>query len=137
MSQQKSGFVYIMTNSAKSVLYIGVTSDLCRRIKEHKNQHAKNSFTLKYNVKNCIYYEEFPCMELAIKREKELKKWSRKKKTLLIDSKNPDWKVLATENGFMHEKKLFAQEVAEILKIKDQNQGTLRQESEDSSRWSE
>ena len=74
-----------MTNRMKSSLYIGVTNNLCRRIYEHKNHLIKKSFTDKYNLDFCIYYEEFPYFELAIKREKELKKWNRKKNEALIN----------------------------------------------------
>ncbi len=96
----KVGIVYIMTNKNKTTLYIGVTNDLCRRIQEHKNHIFKNSFTDRYNLEYCIYYEEFPTVSLAITREKELKKWSRQKKEELINKRNPDWKVVAAENGF-------------------------------------
>jgi len=92
----KPGFVYIMTNKNRTTLYIGVTNDLCRRIFEHKNHLIKNSFTERYNLEFCIYYEEFVYFDLAIQREKELKKWSRQKKEKLINNINPDWKVIAT-----------------------------------------
>lgn len=97
----KIGYVYIMTNKSKSTLYIGVTNNLCRRFYEHKNHLVRNSFTDKYNLEFCIYYEEYLYFDLAIKREKELKKWNRQKKEELINKKNPDWKVLVTENGFV------------------------------------
>jgi len=82
-------------------LYIGVTNNLPRRIYEHKNHLNKNSFTDKYNLEYCIYYEEFAYFYLAIHREKELKKWNRKKKEALINERNPEWKELVTEKGFM------------------------------------
>jgi putative endonuclease len=90
-----------MTNKNKTTLYIGVTNDLCRRIYEHKNHLIKNSFTERYNLEYCIYYEEFPYFNLAINREKELKKWNRQKKEDLINKKNPQWNVLVTEHGFV------------------------------------
>ncbi|GHT72536.1 hypothetical protein AGMMS50262_01510 [Bacteroidia bacterium] len=93
------GYVYIMTNKNKTTLYVGVTNDLCRRIYEHKNHLIKNSFTDKYNLEYCIYYEEIAYFDLAIKREKDLKGWNRAKKEALINKKNPDWKVLVTEKG--------------------------------------
>jgi putative endonuclease len=111
----KSGFVYIMTNKNHTTLYIGVTNDLCRRIYEHKNHLIKNAFTDKYNLEYCIYFEEFPYFDLAIQREKELKKWNRKKKEELINNKNPEWKELVNEKGFVREKKSFSQEVDEVL----------------------
>jgi putative endonuclease len=97
---REGGFVYVMTNRNKTTLYIGVTSDLCRRINEHKKHKYKNSFTDRYNLEYCIYYEEFPTIQQAILREKELKKWNRKKKEALIISKNPQWNELVTEKGF-------------------------------------
>jgi putative endonuclease len=111
----KSGYVYIMTNKNKTTLYIGVTSNLVRRITEHKNHTFSNSFTDRYKLEYCIYFEEFPNIELAIKREKELKKWNRQKKENLINKKNPEWKVLVTENGFIREKVSFSQQVSDLL----------------------
>ena len=101
----KFGYVYIMTNKNKTTLYIGVTNNLPRRIYEHKNHLLKGSFTDKYNLEYCIYYEEFAYFDLAINREKELKKWNRQKKEDLINKKNPEWKVVVTENGFVRENK--------------------------------
>jgi len=101
----KFGFVYIMTNKNKTTLYIGVTNDLIRRVYEHKNHLIKNSFTDKYNLEYCIYYEEFAYFDLAINREKELKKWNRQKKEDLINKKNPEWKELVNEKGFIRNKK--------------------------------
>jgi len=98
-----TGFVYIMTNKNKTVLYTGVTNNLCRRIYEHKNHLIKNSFTDRYNVEYCIYFEEFANFKSALLREKELKKWNRQKKENLIKKKNPEWKVIVTENGFIEE----------------------------------
>ncbi|HAQ38275.1 MAG TPA: excinuclease ABC subunit C [Saprospirales bacterium] len=112
----KPGFVYIMTNKNRTTLYIGVTNDLCRRIHEHKNHMLKNSFTDKYNLEHCIYYEEFEYFDLAIQREKELKKWNRKKKEDLINRLNPERKGLITEQGFIREKITFEQEVNELIK---------------------
>jgi putative endonuclease len=104
-----------MTNKNRTTLYIGVTNDLCRRIYEHKNHLIKNSFTEKYNLELCIYYEEFPDFSLVLKREKELKKWNRKKKDDLIKKKNPEWKVLVTDQGFVNEKVTFSQQVNDFL----------------------
>ena len=99
----KFGYVYIMTNKNKTTLYIGVTNNLPRRIFEHKSHLLKGSFTDRCNLEYCIYYEEFSCFDMAIHREKELKKWNRQKKETLINQKNPEWKVLVTENGFVRE----------------------------------
>ncbi len=111
----KAGYVYIMTNKHKTTLYIGVTNDLCRRIYEHKNHLVKNSFTDKYNLEYCIYYKEFMQMYDAIRREKELNKWNRKKKEALINEKNPDWKILVTEKGFVRDVKPFSSQVKDVL----------------------
>ena len=117
----RTGFVYIMTNKNRTTLYIGVTNDLCRRIYEHKNHLIKNSFSDKYNLEYCIYYEEFPFIDLAIKREKELKKWNRQKKDDLINKKNPGWKVLVTETGFLRETVPFSKQVDDLLNELQQN----------------
>ena len=86
-------FVYILTNKNKSVLYIGVTNDLYRRVAEHKAdaEGSKKSFCGRYNCYYLVYYEEFQRPLEAIAREKELKKWRREKKELLIASDNPNW----------------------------------------------
>jgi len=97
----KGGYVYIMTNKNKTTLYIGVTNDLCRRVYQHKNHLINNSFTARYNLEYCIYYEYFDFFDLAIYREKELKKWNRIKKELLINTKNPAWKELVNDRGFV------------------------------------
>ncbi|PIV70839.1 GIY-YIG nuclease [Candidatus Roizmanbacteria bacterium CG17_big_fil_post_rev_8_21_14_2_50_39_7] len=82
-------FVYIITNKNNTVLYIGVTNNLVRRIYQHKNKTI-SSFSSKYNLNKLVYYEVFPRIELAIEREKQLKAGSRAKKNLLIQSINPN-----------------------------------------------
>jgi putative endonuclease len=104
-----------MTNRNHTTLYIGVTNDLCRRIYEHTNHLIKNSFTDKYNLEYCIYYEEFPYFDLALQREKELKKWNRQKKEDLINKKNPQWKELDTEHGFVRNTISFSQQVSDLV----------------------
>jgi len=92
--------VYITTNPIKTTLYVGVTNDLSRRMFEHtENKGNKNSFAGKYHCHNLVYYEHFTNIEYAIEREKEIKKWSRKKKIDLIVSTNPDWSFLNEEIG--------------------------------------
>lgn len=86
-------FVYIITNKINTVLYIGVTSNLQRRIYEHKNK-VVSSFSSKYNLNKLVYYEVFPHIEIAIAREKQLKAGSRAKKNLLIQSINPNYNDL-------------------------------------------
>jgi putative endonuclease len=87
----KGGNVYIMTNKLKTTLYIGVTSNLFKRIHQHKTHYFKNGFTDKYNLEYCIYYEYFETIQGAIAREKEIKKFRREKKEKLINSLNPSW----------------------------------------------
>ncbi len=87
-------YVYILTNKGNTVLYIGVTNDLERRIYEHKNKILEG-FTKKYNVDKLVYYEETKDINEAIAREKQLKKWSRAKKINLIESVNKTWRDLS------------------------------------------
>jgi len=93
----KGGSVYIMTNKLKTTLYIGVTSDLQLRIRQHKEHAFKGSFSDTYNLEYCVYYENFFSIEEAIAREKQIKKWSRIKKENLINSLNPKWIDLSIE----------------------------------------
>ena len=85
-----------MTNKRHSVLYTGVTSDLLRRVSEHK-QKLMEGFTKKYNITKLVYYEAFRSIVDAIQREKQIKAGSRKKKLALISSLNPEWRDLAEE----------------------------------------
>ena len=94
---QRGGAVYIMTNKNKTTLYVGVTADLYSRIVQHKEHHFRLSFTARYNLIYCIYFESFFSIEEAIMREKILKKWRREKKVQLINTLNPDWKDLWEE----------------------------------------
>jgi putative endonuclease len=87
-------FVYILTNKANRVLYIGVTNDLSRRMYEHKNALI-NGFTKKYHINKLVYNECFSNMKDAILREKQLKAWRREKKIALIESTNPSWNELS------------------------------------------
>ncbi|MFM9873153.1 MAG: GIY-YIG nuclease family protein [Fimbriimonadaceae bacterium] len=90
------GFVYILSNKRNGTLYIGVTSDLNRRIAEHKAKFIKG-FSKTHQLTKLIYYEEFPTIEEAILREKQLKKWSRVWKIRLIEQANPSWEDLAAD----------------------------------------
>jgi putative endonuclease len=85
----KQPCVYIMTNHSRT-LYIGVTSNIERRGGEHKDKLLEG-FTKKYNIDRLVYYEFFEDMPTAIKREKELKGWVRRKKIELIEKENPEW----------------------------------------------
>ena len=93
-------YVYITTNPAKTVLYIGVTNDICVRLRQHKeNKGTRKSFTGQYYCYNLVYYEHFSQIKHAIEREKEIKKWRREKKNALIASLNPDWVFLNNQVG--------------------------------------
>lgn len=89
-------FVYIVTNAAKTVLYIGVTNNLRTRLYQHKQDATtdKLHFTGKYNVYFLIYWERFDNINDAIRREKQLKGWRRSKKEALINEFNPEWRFL-------------------------------------------
>ena len=89
-------FIYILTNFSNSVLYIGITNNLKRRLYEHKHKLV-NGFTKKYNVNKLIYYEHSDDILSAISREKQLKNWSREKKIILINKLNPSWNDLSKE----------------------------------------
>ena len=87
-------FVYILANWNDSVLYIGVTSNLEKRLYEHRN-HLLDGFTKKYNVNKLVYFEDTSDVNSAIAREKQLKGWTRKKINALITKENPEWKDLS------------------------------------------
>ena len=89
-TMSKQGYVYIMTNNRNTVLYVGVTSDVVKRVYEHKEKLVEG-FTRRYNIVKLVYYEVFEDMENAILREKQIKAGSRQKKVELIDRMNPDW----------------------------------------------
>jgi putative endonuclease len=91
-------FVYITTNPAKTVLYIGLTNDLYTRMCQHaENKGRKATFAGRYFCFNLIYWERFDYVWDAISREKEIKKWRRKKKEDLINKSNPEWRFLNDE----------------------------------------
>lgn len=88
--------VYIMTNYSETTFYIGVTSNLPRRILEHKNKVVEG-FTQKYNVNKLVYYEITDSIEVAINREKQLKRWHREWKINLIKEMNPQFRDLSED----------------------------------------
>ena len=90
---QKYFYVYIITNKRNGTLYIGVTSNIVKRIYEHKNNLA-NGFSKKHKLHTLIYYEQYLDALSAIAREKQLKKWKRLWKLKLIDRTNPKWRDL-------------------------------------------
>ena len=83
-------FVYILTNWNNSVMYIGVTGNLEKRLYEHRN-NLVDGFTKKYNVHKLVYYEYTSDVRSALEREKQLKGWRREKKNALVSAENPNW----------------------------------------------
>lgn len=88
---KRGGSVYIITNQHHTTLYVGVTSDLLKRITQHREKFYPNSFSAKYNLNKLVYFENLPTITEAIAREKQLKAGSRKKKIDLINTMNPKW----------------------------------------------
>ena len=89
----KEYFIYIMTNYSESTFYTGMTNDIVRRVYEHKNE-INDCYTSKYKISKLLYYEIFNNPNDAIEREKQIKKWGKRKKIKLINSINPDWEDL-------------------------------------------
>ena len=89
-------YVYMVTNLTRTVLYIGVTSDLEGRVYEHR-QAETASFTQRYQVDLLVYYEDYPDPASAIAREKQLKGWTRAKKNALVTKFNPRWRDLSED----------------------------------------
>ena len=93
MKEPKQGYVYILFNKKNGTIYVGVTSDLIRRVWEHKNKLVEG-FTKDHAVDRLGYFEASDSIEDAIAREKQIKSWSRKKKLALIEEMNPKWQDL-------------------------------------------
>ena len=89
-----SYYVYILASATNVRIYIGVTNDLIRRVYEHRNHLAPDSFTSKYDVHKLVYFEQTSDVSAALEREKQLKGWRRSKKNALIETMNPEWKDL-------------------------------------------
>ena len=87
-------YVYIMASATNVTVYIGVTSNLIRRVYAHKNHLDPNSFTSQYNVHKLVYFEQTSDVKAALEREKQLKGWRRSKKNALIEKMNPKWEDL-------------------------------------------
>lgn len=87
----KEYYVYIMTNYSKTVLYTGVTNDIERRVFEHKQKVDPKGFTTKYKVDQLMWFETHNDVDIAIQREKLIKKWRRQWKFELIEKENPEW----------------------------------------------
>ncbi|WP_166925361.1 GIY-YIG nuclease family protein [Flavobacterium poyangense] len=89
-------YVYIITNKYRSSYYIGVTNNLRARLRQHKEniENKTKTFASRYNIKFLVYYEKFTWIQEAIAREKQLKKWNRSKKLMLIREQNPAFEFL-------------------------------------------
>ena len=96
---EKGGWVYIMASQPRGTLYIGVTSDLVKRVSQHR-LGSFEGFTKRYDVKTLVWFEQFAEIQPAIAREKALKVWKRDWKIRLIEAVNPDWHDLAIGLGF-------------------------------------
>lgn len=93
-----TGFVYMMSNKPRGVIYTGVTSDLQQRALEHRNT-VNEGFTARYEAKNLVWFEHHPNIVLAIQREKSLKRYLREWKIRLIEGLNPTWMDLFERIG--------------------------------------
>ncbi len=93
VTMTKQYYVYIMASKRNGMLYIGVTSELIKRVYEHKNDFVEG-FTNKYHIHNLVYFETARDIDSAISREKQLKKWNREWKISLIEKQNPGWRDL-------------------------------------------
>jgi putative endonuclease len=89
-------YVYILASRPKGTLYIGATSDLVRRIGEHKEGFVEG-FTKEYGVHRLVYFETYDDVQIAIQRERNMKHWKRAWKTALIEKENPEWRDLYEE----------------------------------------
>ena len=89
-------YVYFLTNKHNTVLYVGVTNNLYRRLSEHK-QELVEGFTKRYHVHKLIYFETTTDVTAAIEREKQIKSWSRMRKEQLIATANPTWRDLSED----------------------------------------
>ncbi len=96
----KHFYVYILASGKNGTLYTGMTSNLPRRIMEHK-QHILKGFTDNYNVTKLVFAERHETFASAATREKQIKTWQRKWKLRLIEELNPEWKDLAEESGYV------------------------------------
>jgi len=88
-----SYYIYILASKRNGTLYVGFTSNLARRIYEHKNDFIEG-FTKKYGIHNLVYFEECDDRDAAIRREKQIKEWKRRWKLEMIEKVNPEWKDL-------------------------------------------
>lgn len=95
-----SAWVYIISNKSHT-LYIGITTDLAKRFRQHRDGTYENGFTARYRFDRLVYYEPHPTLAEAAERERQLKSWRRAKKVALIQSVNPDWEDLSRRLDWM------------------------------------
>ncbi len=91
-----SSYVYIISNHKNGTIYVGVTTNIIKRIDEHKRK-VIDGFSKKYGLNQLVWYEEHPDILSAISREKQLKKWNRAWKINLIENSNPEWRDLSLD----------------------------------------
>ena len=87
-------YVYILSNTTGTTIYVGVTRNLLRRVFEHKNKLDPSGFTAKYDIHKLVYYEYSGDVRAALEREKQIKSWNRARKNRLVESMNPKWEDL-------------------------------------------
>ena len=104
-----------MTNKYHNVLYTGSTVDLVKRVSQHKNHFYKGSFSDRYNCGCCVYFEEFPDYNSAIRQENQIKNMSRTEKLALINKRNPKWKELVAEYGFCEKPVPWSEQVKRVM----------------------
>ena len=93
-------FVYLVTNRPRGVFYVGITSDLVKRVWQHRTHQLKRSFTDRYNLERLVWVEQYRDVRIAIRREKLIKRWRREWKIELVEKSNPDWRDLWEELCF-------------------------------------
>jgi len=104
-------YTYILTNKNKTVIYVGATSDIKRRIFQHKIKFYPKSFSAQYNCYHLMYYEIFNTWNEALEREKQLKAGNRKRKEKLINSKNAEWEDLAGSFAALEKDEFYIKEI--------------------------
>jgi len=99
MVPKQTYYVYIMASISR-VIYTGLTNSLYHRVRQHKSGKQPTAFTTRYRITRLVYYEQYDSIQIAIEREKQIKRWRREKKIKLIESVNPGWRDLSLEPGF-------------------------------------
>jgi putative endonuclease len=87
-------YIYILSNSTNTAIYVGVTNNLLRRMYEHIHEMDPNSYTAKYHIHKLVYFEYTTDVRSAIEREKQIKGWNRARKNKLVNTRNPNWEDL-------------------------------------------